>query len=69
VNTTQKSYPGSPVPVVASRSPAARLTGLVAALLDPQGPCPMLEAEEEAPPVKQHQVRLAGVNFINILRV
>ena len=48
----QLSYPGSPVPVVASRSPAARLTGLVAALRDPPLPCPVPEAEDIVPPGK-----------------
>ena len=53
--TVVTSYPGSPDKVEASRSPAARLTGLVAALLDPQMPEPLFEIVEVAPPTKQNK--------------
>ena len=53
---TKSAYPGSAQPVVASRSPAARLTGLVAALRDTW-------LVEVAPPKKAVPLRSSRLKF------
>ena len=62
------SYPGSAFQGVASSSPAAKLTGLVAALLEPLIPGAALEATATvgAPPKRKfsnHQLQLKRSRF------